>query len=165
MNQEEPSIIAAIRGRKEDELLAFLKNVKKEQQNDKNIKIIIHQVKNKEVDTEYKLDDDILFFRGKYDENWIIVILQESAKSIAGIVHETLGHAGTYKRVQFTRENLQWKGIKQDVKNAVTSCDTCQRTKPLNFKMEGEFETIIPDRPNQLVSLDFYGPLPQSIGG
>lgn len=31
--------------------------------------------------------------------------------------------------------------------------------------MEGEFNFIKADTPNELVTVDFYGPLPRSIGG
>lgn len=55
--------------------------------------------------------------------------------------------------------------MNKEVKNYVTSCDLCQRVKPINIQMECAFNRVHSSKPGDLVCVDFYGPLPRSIGG
>lgn len=47
----------------------------------------------------------------------------------------------------------------------ITCCDLCQRVKYLTISMEGEYNFVAADSPNDLVTVDFYGPLPVARGG
>ena len=55
--------------------------------------------------------------------------------------------------------------MRADVKMWTKTCDTCQRVKYLNYKMEGAYQFVQSKDPNEIVSVDFYGPLPRSSGG
>ena len=55
--------------------------------------------------------------------------------------------------------------MNREVKRFVLSCDLCQRVKSSNAKVEGEFRLVQADKPGDLVTVDFYGPLPCSVGG
>lgn len=52
-----------------------------------------------------------------------------------------------------------------DVKKWVTRCDLCQRVKHLSLSMEGEFNMVSSERPDDLITVDIYGPFPMSRGG
>lgn len=54
--------------------------------------------------------------------------------------------------------------MNKDVKKWVLSCDLCQRVKDNNVKMEGPYQIMRSDKPGDLVSVDFYGALPRSLG-
>lgn len=54
--------------------------------------------------------------------------------------HESLGrHAGAFKTLKRIKQNVHWEGIKQDIKEYVSACHTCQQTK------------YIPQRPLRLL--------------
>ena len=55
--------------------------------------------------------------------------------------------------------------MRRDVKEFTKRCDVCQRVKYLNYKMEGSFQFLKASGPNDMISVDFFGPLPRSIGG
>ena len=42
-------------------------------------------------------------------------------------------------------------------------CDLCQKSKVVNYKVEGEMNYIKVERPFDLVAVDLYGPLPLSL--
>lgn len=80
-------------------------------------------------------------------------------------IHEQFGHAGAYKLFKYIDRIFYWRGMRRDIKNFTRSCDICQRVKYLNYKMEGGYEFLKASKPNELISVDFFGPLPRSIGG
>ena len=55
--------------------------------------------------------------------------------------------------------------MRSDIKIYAKTCDLCQRVKYLNFKMEGAYQFVRASKPNEIISVDFYGPLPRSTGG
>lgn len=55
--------------------------------------------------------------------------------------------------------------MRRDIKDFSRKCDLCQRTKGLNYRMEGGYQFVASNCPNDVVSADFYGPLPTSPAG
>lgn len=53
----------------------------------------------------------------------------------------------------------------QEIKKFVLACDLCQRVKCPNRKTIGAFGNVESSGPGDLVSVDFFGPLPRSQGG
>ena len=45
-------------------------------------------------------------------------------------------------------------------RQVVRVCDLCQRSKVVNYRVEGEMNYIKVKRPFDLVAVDLYGPLP-----
>lgn len=80
-------------------------------------------------------------------------------------VNEQFGHSGSYKMFQYLDRYFFWRYMRRDIKTFSRSCDTCQRTKHINYRMEGEMQFMKSDNPNDIVAVDFYGPLPASMGG
>lgn len=76
-----------------------------------------------------------------------------------------MGHAGVYKTICQIKRFFYWKGMNKDVKYYVVSCDLCQRVKHLQRTMEAQYCQVKSEEPGDLVTVDFYGPLPRSIGG
>ena len=48
------------------------------------------------------------------------------------------------------------------IERIVKSCDLCQKTKFPNRSLLGEMHSLISENPGDLVTVDYYGPLPQS---
>ena len=51
------------------------------------------------------------------------------------------------------------------IKQVIKPCDVCQRCKDYNKSYVGETQPIVPREKGELVSMDYYGPLPTSTGG
>ena len=53
----------------------------------------------------------------------------------------------------------------REVKRFVLTCDLCQRVKYLSIAMERRYQLVNSETPCDLVTMDFYGPLPCGRGG
>ena len=71
------------------------------------------------------------------------------------------GHSGvlvTYRRV---RQLFAWTGLKSDVHNFVTTCPTCQQSKPDRSRYPGLLQPLhVPSSAWQSISMDFVEGLP-----
>jgi len=94
-----------------------------------------------------------------------VVVPGKISGKLIDTVHRQFGHIGTYKTSKYIQGIYYWKGMSRDIRRRIRGCDICQRVKHNNINMEGKYKAIIPDQPNEIISVDFYGPLPQSIGG
>jgi len=103
-----------------------------------------------------------LFYKGKGDRSWCVVVPWKISGKLIDTVHRQFG---TYKTSKYIQGIYYWKGMSRDIRRRIRGCDICQRVKHNNINMEGKYKAIIPDQPNEIISIDFYGPLPQSIGG
>ncbi|XP_011697582.1 PREDICTED: uncharacterized protein LOC105455741 [Wasmannia auropunctata] len=57
------------------------------------------------------------------------------------------------------------KPINREIRDIGRMQQKDKRGKYNNVRMEGPYQSIIPNKPNEIISVDFYGPLPQSRGG
>lgn len=113
----------------------------------------------------FKLHNEVLFQKMDSQIYWRLVIPYNLGKKLIKTVHEELAHIGIYKTTKYFEQLYFWKGMNKDIKKVIRNCDLCQRVKYNNVCMEGEYQTIIPSKPSELVTLDYYGPLPTSTGG
>ena len=51
------------------------------------------------------------------------------------------------------------------IKKILKPCEICQRSKLLTIRYDELVQPILVNKPNEILSIDFYGPLPTSIGG
>ena len=67
--------------------------------------------------------------------------------------------------IELIKRNYWWPGIKENVKKYVQECMKCQQNKVQYQKKAGELHPLeIPREPQQEISIDIIGPLPQSKG-
>ena len=55
--------------------------------------------------------------------------------------------------------------MRADIKAYTKTCDLSQRVKYLNYNMEGAYQFLKATMTNEMVSIDFFGPLPRSTAG
>lgn len=131
-----------------------------------NFSFEMHHCKGVEnIAADYYIKNKIVFH---YTKNYIkarALIPKNIRNKLIDLIHAQIGHAGIQKTIKFISENLYWKNQKRDIKKRIKTCDLCQRTKHLNLTMEGRFQSIIPKNPNEMIAVDFYGPLPASRAG
>ncbi|OXU16428.1 hypothetical protein TSAR_016671 [Trichomalopsis sarcophagae] len=102
---------------------------------------------------------------GDRGSTWAIVVPEELRGRLVRETHERIGHGGVYKTTSELQQSYWWRGMRKRVKSFVSACDFCQRTKYLNKTMIGRFLQVKASRVNELVAVDYFGPLPRSTGG
>lgn len=142
-----------------------LRHIKDWQQQDQQICDIINEVEREKMSEPYCVRDNVLYYKKRNDKMWKLVVPQELRKNLIDEVHERMGHLGTYKTYAGLSRTNYRRGIQMDVKKRVVTCDLCQRVKNQNYTMEGSYMHVNAEKPNELLCIDFYGPLPTSTAG
>ena len=135
------------------------------QRNDLKLGKIISNLENGEKNEYMQIYENILFQKHHNNNTWRIVVPNKLQSKLAKEIHQRLGHVGVYKTSEYIKSFYTWKGLNKTIKAHVLSCDLCQRTKYPNMSMENEFKMVRADTPNELITVDFYGPLPRSRFG
>ena len=144
------------------QLLNELKRVRELQQADS---VIVNMCAKPTKNFEILKDNDICYIKLNRNNNWKLFLPMALVLTVISSAHEQLGHAGAYKLYEYLSRFFFWRGIRRDVKNYTKSCDLCQRVKYLNYKMEGSYQFLKATAPNEMLSIDFFGPLPRSVAG
>ena len=83
-------------------------------------------------------------------------------------LHDTpfSGHMGVTKTEKAVSRLFWWPTVKQDVKQYVLSCDSCQRNKPSNQRRSGFLVPLqVPKRRWSSISVDLITGLPETVNG
>lgn len=147
------------------EVLNDFKNLECLQREDKKIDIIRKIIENKELIKFFVLEHNILF---RYDDTlktWQVVIPEILTRRLMDCIHCKLGHPGVFKTISYIRKYYYLKNMNMEIKKFLISCDLCQRVKVRNTNMTSPYHMVCSERPGDLVSVDFFGPLPKSCGG
>ena len=89
----------------------------------------------------------------------------ESAPLIIDKCHETYGHIGTWKCFRTLNEYFHFPKFENVIRQRLASCKLCQLNKVTNKTCYSEMRNISPNKPGEILSMDFYGPLPPPKGG
>ena len=146
-------------------LKIILKNLKTKQYEDSKLENIIDQCRNNENMESYQVLNEVLFHRKNETDNWCIVVPEIIKQSLMISLHEKLGHPGLFKTFSYISRYYVWKNMYKNIKHFVLSCDLCQRVKHPTVAMEGEYNLVASEGPSDLVTVDYYGPLPRGRGG
>lgn len=75
------------------------------------------------------------------------------------------GHLGVSKTLKRIGQTYWWKSMRKDVKEYVSTCAICQRTKPRHHLPYGKLAPLpVPSRPWEHISMDLITKLPTSKG-
>ena len=55
--------------------------------------------------------------------------------------------------------------MERRVRTLLRGCDLCQKSKVVNYRLEGEMRCIKVEKRFDLVAVDLFGPLPKGRGG
>ena len=103
----------------------------------------------KRVQSQLRIENDLLTKSGR-------PVLPSSLRQlVTERLHGGTAHFGTDKTYALLKERFYWPNMYQYVSNFVTSCHTCQQTKPDTCPPKAPLvPMVIPERPMQFVSLD-----------
>ncbi len=106
---------------------------------------------------------DLVLYQGK---PWI-PLYEPLRTKLMSLAHDTRlsGHGGMHKTSDLLSRSVYWPLMNKDVRNFVSTCDLCQRTKIDRTRRQGHLEPLpTPPRPWASVSMDHITDLPESLG-
>lgn len=72
-------------------------------------------------------------------------------------------HSGISKTLTVIRRYLDWPGLKGNVIKYILGCVQCQQCKKAHQKLYGDIYSVTSFRKNELLSVDFFNPLPGGV--
>ena len=119
-----------------------------------------------EYSAHFQVYQGILFKKVEGGErDWRLVIPEGLIDRIIWDCHIRYGHFGAKKCTNVLKESCVFKNMERRVRRLLRGCDLCQRSKVVNYHVEGELNFNKVERPFDLVTVDLYGPLPKGRGG
>uniref|UniRef100_A0A8C5Q1Z6 Gypsy retrotransposon integrase-like protein 1 n=1 Tax=Leptobrachium leishanense TaxID=445787 RepID=A0A8C5Q1Z6_9ANUR len=91
----------------------------------------------------------------------------EEVLTILRLFHESrfAGHFGVEKTLTLIKRHLWWSTLAKDVKEYVTTCSVCNRSKSSRLRPTGLLQPLpVPERPWSHLAMDFLVELPPSSG-
>lgn len=144
-----------------------LKNLNKFQcQDDKLNKIITElnlDIISEKLKKVYEMKNDILMKNTNKGKR--IVLPEIIGRQLVMQLHTIYGHIGHKKVYKMIDEDFTMRGLKRKTHLWLKNCDICQRVKYKNTITKAPLQSIIIEKPNQLLSIDFIGPLPTARAG
>lgn len=119
-------------------------------------------------DSDYVLLNDILYSVRKPPLNAEIkerlVLPSIYHEQVIARAHKEVGHQGIAKTMLHILEAYKWPKMKETIKEYIRTCPKClaYSRKPIYTPMG---EMPVPELPNQLISMDLIGPLPETEKG
>lgn len=144
-------------------LKEVLRNLPELQRQDKKLSKIINDL-TETVSPRFTIKDDCLFIRKTEEEPYLLCIPEVIKQVVVEIYHSSIGHFGVYKTWCAMRSDMWWQNMHRDIKKYLASCLVCQKAKSTVLP-SAPLQPIIVNAPNEIHSLDLYGPLPMSTGG
>lgn len=95
----------------------------------------------------------------------LLIIPETLLMKVIGSCHNFYGHIGANKLYSILHKLIFVSHLRQRIRAFTKSCDICQKSKYPNKYLLGTVHPIVSTYPGQLVTCDFYGPLPVSRGG
>src|SRR6185295_3717296 len=118
---------------------------------------------NKPQARNFELHDELIYLRS--GKRLAIPNNKELRTLLLHKCHDSIiaRHLGTEKTLELVQRNYFWPRMGKDIKNYVTSCDSCQRNKASNQAPAGLLQPLdIPERRWDHITMDFVVQLPKT---
>lgn len=158
--REEARIIALIRSKPDDEVETsnWVKLIQEEQKIDEALQ-----------------EEKRLFPQQLYDREGLtrivtrneerIIVPDKLSWTMIRKIHEYILHFGTDKVIDFANRYFIINNMDRITRDVVASCEICHATKYYMRPTRGIEYYVLPERPGHTVSMDIFGPLPQTPKG
>jgi hypothetical protein len=92
-----------------------------------------------------------------------LVVSSKFRKELLKQTHDSImaGHLGIRKTYLRLSSKYYWKGMYRDVVEHVSSCVECNMRKGDPNNLVGKYESLITEKPLELIAMDIIGPLPR----
>ena len=95
----------------------------------------------------------------------LLVIPESAVSALLVRLHESLGHAGQNKLLAAVRQRYWWPHQRRDIRELCNNCGVCAQVKNPQRRNCAPLQSIVTGYPNELLELDFVGPLPETARG
>lgn len=97
---------------------------------------------------------------------WKIVPQSSEIPGILSDCHDSCFHPGYERTIARIRQRYYWPKMASEIRLYVQQCGTCKEVKPASIPVTPEMGNMrIANRPWQIISADYIGPLPRSRRG
>lgn len=86
-------------------------------------------------------------------------------KMIIRRYHSYFAHPGINKLIALIRSEYNWPNLAEGVYTYTKNCLECNVAKKRRIMLKGPLEPIISNKPNELICVDYHGPMPRARGG
>ena len=155
-------ILYALAKRPSSSLPNQFQNFSQEQKSDPILQQKINEVEEKKTN-KYENYDGLLYLVN--GENKRLCVTKSIIRDLIDECHEMYTHIGPLKVIKMLNEHFYYPKLAKMVRQRLSTCDSCQRNKVSNQTCFSEMQNYLPEKPNEILSIDFYGPLPSSKGG
>ncbi|MBW0494992.1 hypothetical protein O181_034707 [Austropuccinia psidii MF-1] len=141
----------------------FIESIKKKLWQDSQYRSILEELGKGKSIQDYSLDSSsqLLLFK-----DWVVVPNDPTIQlSILQKLHDSplAGHPSQEKTLKLVKWDFHWSGMTQFIKDYVSSCQQCSRSRNIHHKKFGLLKPLpIPNGPWIFLSMDFITQLPLS---
>lgn len=127
------------------------------------INILIHGGSNfnESIYRPYHIQNGILVYKSERDHQARLAVPSNIVDVLVKCYHEQYGHFGISKIYSILKRNFYFPRMRRKVHHLIRACDVCQKSKYPPRHLLGTMNPIIVHNPGELVTVDFYGPLPE----
>jgi transposase InsO family protein len=166
MNQPDELDINVIQKSLSKEMKHQLKAIGKNQMLESKLTKIIQEITSSGNNKTY---DKYQWYNGKlYRQEkgkWRLMIPNNMSHQFIQEIHENYGHPGVKKTTLLFKEYFTCNQSSAIIKKLIKKCPTCQKCKDHTRAIIGETRPVVPTAKGELVSMDYFGPLPTSTAG
>ena len=146
------------------QLKTYLSNIRQLQESDKQIVKRIQEVKEQGGETpRFKIQKGTMYQKGK--DGYKIYLPKKIINTLIRECHQAYGHIGKGKTSKIIGEHFYYPRLAKITRRVLKECDSCQRNKIPTWSSPVTQEYVQPEKPLQLVSIDFFGPLTKTKYG
>ena len=114
--------------------------------------------KDDENSSRFKVKEGILYQKSRNGEEKIYLPI-DTLKKLIWECHLAYGHTGAEKNHKIIKEHFYYPRSAKIARQTLTTCDSCQRNKIPTTAAAVIQESVQPEEPLELLSIDFFGPL------
>ena len=150
--------INALKYKWSSELENDLKNIHKLQREDTRVNKIIQTLEeNTKQTSRFSINKGILCQKSQEGER--IYLPAKILKRLIWECHMAYGHTGADKNHRIIKEYFYYPRLAKIIRQTLSTCDSCQRNKISTKSVSFILESVQPEKPLELLSVDFFGPL------
>ena len=118
------------------------------------------------INSGYCIHDNLLYKKvGKERKIWKVCIPNCLVDDLILTYHHHLGHSGSDRVALALEQNFYVKRLANKCRKMISTCDLCQKAKPMNVKFDIVPQSILRNEPNALICVDAHGKMPISNFG
>lgn len=113
------------------------------------------------------LHNGVLYKYTSDEDEAILVIPVGERANILNSYHNdaTAGHYGIERTIARIASRYYWPKMRTEITEHIGNCIECQRYKATNLKPAGLFQSTAAEQRFEVISIDFFGPLPETSEG